>query len=80
MSKNNGGQAFPRASFYCDDGPSEYDQEPQDGMSLRDWFAGQALAGMQTFDCNNGTAETQALAAYRYADAMLKAREESNDQ
>ena len=46
----------------------------QDGMSLRDWFAGQALAGMladHTFDVDGPTiAET----AYGIANAMLVAR------
>ena len=56
------------------------------GMSLRDWFAGQALVGILSDEtsgaCNldKGFAE-QLLApsAYRMADAMLKARGESND-
>ena len=47
----------------------------QDGMSLRDWFAGQALAGMladHTFDVDGPTiAET----AYRIANAMLVERQ-----
>jgi hypothetical protein len=45
-------------------------------MTLRDWFAGQALAGMGvecTSDefCHSSVAEC----AYAYADAMLRARE-----
>ncbi len=58
----------------------------QPGMSLRDWFAGQALAGFVSdaatlggFDksaaelgMNNG--EIVAAAAYKLADAMLAAR------
>lgn len=47
----------------------------QDGMSLRDWFAGQALAGMladHTFDVDGPTiAET----AYGFANAMLAERQ-----
>lgn len=46
-------------------------------MSLRDWFAGQAL-GLTTFSCDaeseDGTicnARLHAEAAYRIADAML---------
>ena len=42
------------------------------GMSLRDYFAGQALAGM-TADTHNSSTVV-AAAAYQYADAMLKAR------
>jgi hypothetical protein len=43
------------------------------GMTLRDWFAGQALAGLLA---HTGESErNRAVAAYRYADAMLRARE-----
>lgn len=51
---------------------------PSAGMSLRDWFAGQALAGF-TSCCHDdgdvvmGAADT-AKASYNYADAMLAAR------
>jgi hypothetical protein len=40
------------------------------GMSLRDWFAGQALAET----ARDYTATAAALLAYDYADAMLAAR------
>lgn len=58
------------------------------GMSLRDWFAGQAMAGMlgggpeyhlaikemaKELGVNEG--QVAASAAYEYADAMLRARE-----
>jgi len=57
------------------------------GMTLRDWFAGQALSGIRELQGNwvpdndqeNGIAkrraEWAAEAAYRYADAMLKERD-----
>jgi hypothetical protein len=61
--------AFPR--------PADLAQNGQDGMSLRDWFAGQALAGhiaahtgRQDFPEN----EWCATSCYEYADAMLAAR------
>lgn len=40
---NDGGPAFPRPS-----GPAQEDinTSAHEGMTLRDWFAGQALAGM----------------------------------
>lgn len=45
-----------------------------DGMTLRDYFAGQALQGLSSKDgCPDPDYETRM--AYRYADAMLKARE-----
>lgn len=46
------------------------------GMSLRDWFAGQALLGMyQRMRPTCTEYEANAYDAYAQADAMLKARE-----
>jgi hypothetical protein len=46
------------------------------GMSLRDYFAGQALAGMLANPWYDGhTARGVAKAAYEQADAMLAERE-----
>lgn len=59
---NDGGPAFPSlAHMSC----------PQ-GMSLRDWFAGQAAAGLASIEdaSNLKVAEW----AYEVADAMLAAR------
>lgn len=42
--------------------------------ALRDWFAGQALAGMQIGDERDFDAEGAAEYAYRCADAMIAAR------
>ena len=55
-------------------------------MTLRDYFAAQALTGAQVWDAvlngenaqlANGGAELLAQIAYAVADAMLKAREAS---
>jgi hypothetical protein len=52
------------------------------GMTLRDWFAGQALAGliasesMSTEESAHLTAPADARRAYAMADAMLAARKE----
>lgn len=44
-------------------------------FSLRDWFAGQALTGLVFHnDYGMRSDEDIAAGAYRYADAMLKAR------
>jgi hypothetical protein len=50
-------------------------------LTLRDWFAGQALAGFAGLpeDEVMGAADT-AKAAYNYADAMLAEREKRNDR
>jgi hypothetical protein len=74
--RDNGGPAFPFAATDPSNVPM---QEP--GMTLRDWFAGQALAavmgrmheniqhlGAATFPSN------VSIHAYRIADAMLEAR------
>lgn len=42
------------------------------GMTLRDWFAGQALAGLCAQ--NSDSPETRAMECYAYADAFLKER------
>lgn len=66
---NDGGPAFPGHATY------------NTGMSLRDWFAGQALSGMQpivTLDQSNCVdpqhiIHQAAVNAYLYADAMHEA-------
>lgn len=78
---NNGGSAFPNAN--------------SDGMTLRDWFAGQALAGYmalrdeRTFPNKSNDKDIEEWRAwlkkvdaeflYAMADAMLKARS-TNDE
>lgn len=54
-----------------------YIRIPWPGMSLRDWFAGQALIGLVAGRVvGDLTIEGEAVDAYRYADAMLAARKE----
>ena len=64
----DGGPAFPRPPGRFD-GVDLLDQQ---GMSLRDWFAGQALMGILSAPVVPD--EPRAVLAYRYADAMLEAR------
>jgi len=65
MTKDTGGAAFPACN--------EANVNGTMGMTLRDWFAGQALAGML---CKEPwfNADTCAKAAYKIADAMLAER------
>jgi hypothetical protein len=58
--------AFPLPGWN-EDGPGGYPPDP--GMTLRDWFAGQALAGMAAQELD-GSAQY----AYFLADLMLEAR------
>lgn len=45
------------------------------GMTLRDWFAGQALIGLTVHnDFGSRSDEEIACGAYAYADAMIEAR------
>jgi hypothetical protein len=48
------------------------------GMTLRDWFAGQALMGKLAY-CDEVRIGLVAEEAYMYADAMLAQREVPND-
>lgn len=53
-------------------------REPDSGMSLRDWFAGQAACGMAAFSGTAGVSYGPgdiAGRSYEVADAMLAARE-----
>jgi hypothetical protein len=87
----DGGTAFPSHLQFSSLGNcSNSDAELTGGMSLRDWFAGQALAGLcgcQDFVneiCKACESKEQARAivafhAYKQADAMLVARDRLDD-
>ncbi|NTG07111.1 hypothetical protein [Rhizobium rhizogenes] len=68
-----GGNAFPA------EGGSDSGLHPDSGMSLRDWFAGQALIGLiPAYQAAYGspTAECMEIVreAYGYADIMIATR------
>lgn len=75
---DNGGPAFPQhPSAMVEDAFGKRERVWGDaGMSLRDWFAGQALAGLVAAIPGPGCAEWDYYsgAAFHIADAMLKAR------
>lgn len=69
---DDGGPAFPT------DGRIQHGT-PYDGMAMRDWFAGQALAGICANSAWNDAFHASvfapsAKAAYDMADAMIAAR------
>ena len=78
-----GGPAFPMPPI--DRGPGNIKTQPNEGMTLRDYFAAAALTGIMLADekarqemggnRRYSTANEFAHAAYQQADAMLTARE-----
>jgi hypothetical protein len=81
MSKiNDGGPAFARsASEHTKNGTCPDGNDPRDaqeGMTLRDWFAGQALIHVANWKGLDDATST-AQAAFRIADAMIAEREVS---
>ena len=85
---NDGGPAFP-GGHVIEKNSDHYGEPYWDGMSLRDYFAGQALHAASDSVCDDlsdpGRADhapehaaRHARAAYLLADAMLAERERSN--
>ena len=67
---NTGGPAFPTTK------PLDSWDDPNQGMTLRDYFAAKAMQGVLAgYVTGLPPSEMTAEAAYKYADAMLKARE-----
>ena len=67
----NGGPAFPVTDSRHPNGHIEYGSN---GMTLRDWFAGQALTGLLA-GSNASSKSLYVKDAYALADAMLAVRE-----
>lgn len=92
-TQQDGGPAFPRTGYELKDGSWV---EPQQGMSLRDYFAAAALQGIISSMANlsiptalkmledvggqDNLARIVAASASKYADAMLAARERRDQQ
>jgi hypothetical protein len=66
-----GGSAFPVPCYEDHWG----DRVPaSEGMTLRDWFAGQALSAFNGPPTNEAESQFRAAVAYQLADAMLAER------
>ena len=81
MTKRDGGPAFPRIDGLEQGDPGRTDVICTPGMTLRDYFAGQALAGLTAQVSGVKSRDDYALyvaqspiVAYQIADAMLAAR------
>lgn len=84
MSTNDGGQAFPLSGYTIDLGIDDDGEpiighgKPMPGMSLRDWFAGMALA-TDCVEYADSDMESVAKRAYEVADAMIAEREKKHE-
>ena len=69
----DGGPAFPRSGYFLN---NDYFANPEEGMSRRDWFAGQAMnglvGGMTGVEVITMAPSDVARWAYEIADAMLE--------
>lgn len=79
MKVNTGGPAFPglnpEFTGISSDGQERYEIQPSGGMTLRDYFAAKAMQSL-ILQCTGEDNEIPDAAedAYRFSDAMLKAR------
>ena len=74
-NQQDGGPFHPALSEIREEGgPGYIIPNDHQGCSLRDWFAGQALAGWVAKYGSDVSSTDAALCAWEYADAMLEAR------
>jgi hypothetical protein len=66
------GKTYAQRAF-----PNQLDGDPYDGMTLRDWFAGQALGGLMAGEGESISCASKTCAArvYALADALLAERD-----
>ena len=69
---NDGGQVFPQKGEIFSDGPNDPLQIcMKDGMTKREWYAGQALAGLIANPERSGEIAEFTRDAANFADAMI---------
>ena len=73
MTKDNGGPAFPLPEIRRNEAGASYYQSAWPGMTLRDWFACQAMVGTLNFP-DAPYFEEAAKQAYAMADAIIAER------
>ena len=78
MRRDDGGPVFPVPDQYTPNGTLVV--HGCEGISLRDWFAGQALAALIAhYEGQDGSMDGIPASAFQYADAMLAARDGGDD-
>lgn len=72
--RDNGGPAYPTVytETYGSSGDYQYQIKSEGGVTVRDYFAREALAAL--LKAWAGSVDELAVSAYTIADAMLKAR------
>lgn len=75
--KLDGEYVYRKSAFPGGDGPFSGGPHHDPGMTLRDWFAGQAIVGLVERWSPSGISASDEIAQFAYllADAMLKERE-----
>ena len=83
VTKDGGGPAFPtepKLTAWAEDGMNYEEMVQDSGMTLRQWYAGQALVGVQLAQINGALTGSgskfleesdTARAAFQIADAMI---------
>jgi hypothetical protein len=81
MSKIENPHVFPQSVSNYDEHGNQIHPLTIGGMTLRDWFAGQAIMGMvQDYNDTAREAKWYAADAYDIADAMLAERAKTEDE
>ena len=75
--KNDGGQAFPRPAGREPNGNPVWSQG---GMTLRQYYAGQALAGINSTWAGGATSADLAAECVRHADALIAELEKESPE